>query len=375
MKKLIEFEKVNKLWNIKFKNIPVWSYIRGSFASQFLPYKGKFKVTYRDFFGFFLFTSLIFKKNQLIFFVTGRQDLLDYAESIIKSDFSNKKTVFFIRNEGEVLGNSFFIELIRFFCRKFLWVIYYLTFKKLKNKFLEMDQTINTNLIKDLIGDYIFYRFIYFFLKKHTVIYSNCVVPRVARYLKDLDVSELQHGVIHMEHLDYVDVPYIQNDFICYSDIVKNNLLKWGYSGNISVINKRSLTRDISYNVVVFTTVDEEYSLSIQNIVKSFDNIKIFLKKHPRDLYPYQIGVDCFLKNVTPLQVNIPILPDTSMISDCFLNSKYFVYYALNGDENMIRKYIIDKYNIYNKVCSFDVVIGEKNLLNFLYRLKLDEVE
>lgn len=377
MKKLIEFEQANKLWEIKFKDIPIWSYIRGSFASQFLPYKGKFKVTYRDFLGFFLFISLFFRKNQVIFFITGRQDLLMYAESIIESNFNDKKAIFFIRNEGEILGNSFFIEFFRFFCRKFLWITYYLRFKQLKNKFFEVDETINTDLIKDAIGDYIFYKIIYSFLKKHTVIYSNCVIPRVARYLEWFDASELQHGVIHKEHLDYINVPYIQNNFICYSDIVKNNLIKWGYSGNISVINKKSLMHDIRYNFVIFTTVDACYSLSTQNIVKSFKSVsdKIFIKKHPRDIYSYKIEIDGFLTDVTPLHVNIPILPDTSMISDCFLNSKYFIYYSLDGDKESLRQYILEKYNIYEKFCDFDIIIGEKNLLIFLQGLELDEIK
>lgn len=367
IEKIIQFEMDKKIWDRKFKNIPVWSYLRGSFFSQYLPYKYKMKISLSDVIGLLKFFSLFFLKKRIIVFVSGRKDLINYSYEVVQ--YYNMKSIYFIRDEGDIKGNVFFLEVFRFFCRKFLWVFFYSEKKYLVNYFIENEPEVNTNPIKDLIGDYIFYKIIKWILKRHDVIYSNCVIPRVARYLKDFNTIEIQHGVIHVNHLDYVYVPYIKSKFVCFSNSINVSLKEWHYSGLVEVIEKKPKIVDISYNIVFFTTVDKHYSLSIQKIIKMFPVCNYFkFKKHPRDNFNYDMEINNnIINNISPVEVRFPVLPDTSMISDCFLNNKEFIYYSLGGDKSQVREYLLNKYNIYGNPSKFYIFTSENELYDFLY--------
>lgn len=354
MEKLFQLEKEKKIWNVFYKNIPVWSYMRGAWYGQFLPYNPNLKVSLRDVKGFLLFISLLFCKNKVVIFVSSRKDLIDYALLVANKKYSEKKVILFTRSESDIKGNVFILELIRFFFRKFSWIFSCFSYLRIIKEIKTKVPDCNGKLLKDLIGDYYFNNFLSLFLDNaYAVLYSNAVVPRVERYMNLYNSIELQHGVVHKGHLDYVNVPHISNYFYCYSDLVKKDLAIWGFSGKVDVVEKeRSLIKE-KYSIVIFSTVDVSYSKLIEEFCEqnSKVNNKIRVKLHPRDQYPYtQKVLDLCVKAITPLEVGIPILPDTSMISDCFLNDKYFIYLSLNSySEEDNYSYLVDKYNIYNE--------------------------
>ncbi|MDC5637024.1 hypothetical protein OIN80_17680, partial [Acinetobacter baumannii] len=331
MEKLFKFEKDTNIWSILYKNVPIWSYMRGAFYGQFLPYMPSFYLTFRDFKGFIVFLSLFWRKDKVVIFVSGRKDLIDYALTVASKKFNNKHILLFTRSEKGLAGNVFLIEVIRFIFRKISWFFVYFSYTK---KLKEIERKVgvsNKKLLKDLIGDYYFNYFLFAFLRKvKVVLYSNAVIPRVERYMNLYNSIELQHGVVHKEHLDYVNVPYISNKFFCYSNLVKIDLERWGFSGKVEVVEKVKTSANIKYKVAIFGTVDPNYSKIIEELCEKYNNI--YIKLHPRDSYQYKDKLQKLcVKTLSPLEVEIPILPDSSLISDCFLNNKFFIYLTLNS--------------------------------------------
>ncbi|MDN8175561.1 hypothetical protein ABTH99_09385 [Acinetobacter baumannii] len=353
MQNLFRFERDKKIWDISYKGVPVWSYLRGSFYGQYLPYKPNFRFSIEDVKGFLTFFSLLWRSNDVIIFVSARKDLIEYSLLVANNQFSVKEPIVFTRSENGVRGNVFIIEVVRFLFRRFCFFFFLFSYYILIKKINSVGVKVNKRLVRDLIGDYYFNRFLMVFLRNSkAVLYSNAVVPRTERYNNFYNSIEVQHGVIHEEHLDYVNVPYISNKFICYSNTVKEELKGWGFSGDTIIVRKEKTTVSIKYDVIIFGTVDPIYSKFIEEICGRLillgRNVKV--KLHPRDSYLYSKQVlDNCVVNVSPLEARFPILPDTSLISDCFLNCKEFIYYSVNNKVKYdIYDYLINKYNIYD---------------------------
>ncbi|MDO4693267.1 MAG: hypothetical protein Q4A62_01395 [Eikenella sp.] len=380
IKQIIQFEEKNSVWNIFFKHIPVWSYLRGAFNQQHLPYKPKIKFAWSDIRGLYTFCSLIWKKNHVVVFISARPDLIEYTKLCLQKKFPTEEKIIFYRTEI-LQGNTFFIESLRFIFRKLFWLLHLNFYKSTILELKIIEKKNKYSQIKDLIGDYYFNYFLSFFLKNSVaVLYSNAVIPRTERYLNLYHSIEIQHGVIHNAHLDYIHSPFIKNKLYCYSKLVQKNLTDWKFSGKVIVIPKIPKKESIiKKEIVIFSTVDQRYSKLIEELsymmeLKGWDfNIKL----HPRDLYPYQRSLkEKFLNEIDPLSVKIPILPDTSLISDCFLNNKYFIYLSTGSKKNIeeIRSYLIEKYYIYeNRNINFDIAFDLGQLIKKMEKVYEDE--
>lgn len=372
VEKLFQLENEKKLWEFFYKEIPLWSYLRGNFYGQFLPYNPNLKFSSEDLKGFIIFLTLLWKKDLVVIFVTSRKDLVDYSHLVANAKYPLSEKLIFTRSENGAKGNVFILESIRFLFRKFCWVFCWFSYNKKNKELNETGLNFDKNMLKNLIGDYYFNYFLNIFLNNtKAIIYSNAVIPRTERYSSLYNSFEIQHGVIHKEHLDYVNVPYVSNKLICYSEKIKDNLSRWGFSGHVEVCAKETSTLSYNYNVLIFGTVSTVYSEFVERLcgeLKSL-NIDFKVKLHPRDLYNYSRNVfeNC-VKEASPLEAIYPVMPDTSLISDCFLNGKKFIYFSVDGvNKTYINNCLLEKYNVYSDFeQNFDICVDVREVLRVL---------
>ncbi|KAA0014609.1 hypothetical protein F0A17_02905 [Billgrantia pellis] len=352
IEKVIKLEDNCHLWEVKYRGIPVWSYIRGVYFSQYLPYKAKVKFSTADIFAFFTFLTMRFRNVKVVFFLPAREDVISYQKDVVCA-FKISNPITFIRAEGGETGNVFFIELLRFIFRKISFLFCYSEYKRLRSEVwseLSFDPSIP---LRNFLGDYYFLKLIVFFLKGKKVYYTNCVVPQVERFENSLDSCELQHGVIHSEHLDYSYVPYVKNSVIVYSEHYLNVLEKIKFSGKAVVVRKSVYKNDIFFDCIIFTTINLKYCSLVDELFKSLNShdliSRLYVKKHPRDNYAYQfLKKEKILLKASPLDAKIAILPDTSLIINMVEVKKEFIYLHLENisveeiKETLYRKYKVD---------------------------------
>lgn len=271
-------------WALKFKDVSVWHYFRAYYNGfRQTPYKSKWKCGREDFLAFIKFVYLIFKRKKIIA-VFSRDEIVDYSKNIVNDNF------FMLKRAEQKPGNSFFIESIWFLFRKITWLFFYREYLNILRDLNNFDKDFSWPFheVKNLIGDYYFNFFLKIFIKDK-VYYTNCLIPKIERYMGLHDSYEIQHGVIHDSHFDYVNIPngIIKNKIIVWSDFWKEKLIDYGYSGEILVENKfDNFNRPGDQGLIVFGTVDNEFSKKIDEFFLIYENFSY--QRHPRDYYKYK---------------------------------------------------------------------------------------
>lgn len=329
-------------WDLNIKNVSVWHYFRFEFndvkVTKFYP---KIRVGFIDFIYLVKFVFLPFSSANNVYFICGRNDLLDLVHSM-----SESKDIIFIRDEGlGIKGNSFFIEAVRWFLRKLSPILFRRDFNNLKEQLNTKgipSDIFNENLCS-AVGDYYFNSIIRFFLSGKNVYFTNCIVPKIEKSQGLMNSYELQHGVIHRYHPDYaeLDDSFYKIVLICWGEFWLNKLRDMNFNGLIEIgpdpYQDSDGKLDIINEVGIFTTVDDSVSKLIESYIMNVEtNTKFYVQKHPRDNYLY--GFDNsekvkFVTNTKPDNYKTIIMHDSTLAFYCVRKSLYFYYLAAENED------------------------------------------
>ncbi|HBN6202652.1 TPA: hypothetical protein L3M66_001216 [Vibrio parahaemolyticus] len=326
-----------KLWKVNYKGCSVFGYIianvEGKRVTRFSP---KIRLSIKDIEGFLRFLSIPFLNDDtVVVCIPDRKDLHDFVEQY----FQGKKLVKFVRAEVGY-GNSFLIEALRKLSR-LIFKFFLIPHKNrlIKELGLEKNKIIK-NDIESFLGDYYFNKIIALFFKNKKVYYSNCVVPKIEKYMGLMNSTEIQHGVIYKDHFDYanMDRNYLYGKFLAWNkywaDILRNEcnyplpIEHGSFTGELIDLKRREK------GILILTTVSEEFSI---NIINYFNFKDVTLRKHPRDYFPYkQRGFVGKVENYTPLAAYDKIVcSDTTIIKSLVDAGYYFSYLGLSSESDV----------------------------------------
>lgn len=331
-------------WDVVFRGVTIWPYLRFKYQEKRVT---AYKNSYRFRVSALLLPLLLIIYGRVlrrpVISVVGRRGMLDY----VRSEFAGIKYLLVSRSE-QVPGNSLLIEAVWFVFRKLSWrfvrseynaVCILLESKGIDSLYYESD-------VKAAIGDYFYNCFISFFIRG-PVYYTNCLIPKIERYMGRMDSIEIQHGVIHKEHMDYanIDRKYIKNLLLVWNSHWKDRLGDIGYGGDLIVSGHDYVATDDRFErhgVTLFTTVDEGFSCKV-DAYKGGEVIR--LQKHPRDYFSY--SNDSYEIVVAGERLTAyAICHDTTLIYYFLKNSVFFVYLlSPNEDEAEAAFRLNEKYN------------------------------
>lgn len=349
-----------KLWKVNYKGCSVFGYIianiEGKRVTNFSP---KIRLSINDIKGFLKFLIVPFlKDDSIIICIPDRKDLHDFVEQY----FQGKRVIRFFRAEVGY-GNSFFIEAFRKLSRLF-FKIFFISHKNRLLKDLDLeDNKVIENDIENFLGDYYFNKIVAFFFRNKKVYYSNCIVPKIEKYMGLMNSTELQHGVIYKEHFDYanMDGKYLYGEFLAWNNywanILKNEcnyplpIAHGSFSGESIDLDRREK------GILILTTVSQEFSI---NIINHFNHKNVTLRKHPRDYFPYkQKGFVGKVENYTPLASYDKIIcSDTTIIKSLVDAKCYFFYLRLSSESEVeINMKLKEKYQAEVSI-NYEIICG-----------------
>lgn len=338
LEELIGFEKKHKLWEHKLFGYPLWIHCREPLLSSAIMVKRKirrpslggmiksFLLTIK-----FLVTQYRYEK---VFFLMERAELLEvYIQE------KNPKKILFLNPEqesvyegGDYVSSDFF-SLLRFVSRKISYLIFR---KKYKNIVKELKREDLNIYIKDAFGDALFLRFLSLLLsKKNEKIYTGAVIPIGEKFVNALNSLEVQHGVIHPNHIGYIALPEVKNKLLLYSNRYEKMMRDCGYIGKLELheYKKAFLEKKSSryFPIVIYTQPTLDMQESVKSFFKEFNPIDCFIQKHPKDYFEYEIDEKYFVLGTIPSEVGNPIMYTSSIVEnftlyerDCYIyNLKY----------------------------------------------------
>lgn len=341
-------------WDVEFRGVTVWPYLRFNYQDK--------KVTaYRKDFHFqfsaLLIPFLLAIKSGLfkrpVVSVVARPALLDY----VRSEFVGEDFLLISRSE-QIVGNSLLVESVWFLFRKLAWWFVRSEYEELCHQLDSkgIDARQHEADLKIAIGDY-FYNFFISFFVRGRVYYTNCLVPKIERYMGLMDSVEVQHGIIHSGHMDYanIDGRYIKNSLLVWSDRWADRLRSIGYGGHLIVANHDFITVDEQLKrdgITVFTTVENNFSCMIDSYKGS---LELRLQRHPRDYFCYSNGLYKYVVGAEK-QTAFAICHDTTLIFYFIKNSVFFVYLMTGCEkEDDVVNRLREKY---------DAILGEDYLVS-----------
>jgi len=330
-------------WDVKFRGVTIWPYLRFNYQEKRITaYKNnyRFKISALLLPVFLVIHSCLRKRP--VVSVVARSGMVDY----VQTEFASEHVLLVFRSE-QLPGNALFVEAMWVLFRKLSWrfvrseyddVCRFLDSKGIESRKYESD-------IKTAIGDYFYNYFISFFVRGR-VYYTNCLIPKIERYMGLMDSVEIQHGVIHEEHMDYANIEskYIKNSLLVWSSQWEERLKSIGYGGELIVANHDYISIDDRVErsgITIFTTVDEGYSCKVDAFKGSFP---VRLQKHPRDYFSYTNNR--FVEVVAGEKLTAyAICHDTTLIYYFLNNSVFFVYLlSPNEDEAVVVRRMNEKY-------------------------------
>jgi hypothetical protein len=259
------------------------------------------------------------KKYDKVFFLMERAELLE-----VYHQEKNQKKILFLNPEQENIYqgkdaiSSDFFSLLRLVSRKSAYLIFYKKYKMIVNTlklpFIEP-------YIKDAFGDALFLKFLSIILsKKNQKIYTGAVIPIGEKFINTLNSCEVQHGVIYPTHIGYIGIPKVENTLILYSKRYEDILYKEGYIGKLEVNNyKKSFfekTSNRHFPMVIYTQPLFEMQKKIDNFFKVYKPTNVFIQKHPKDYFFYDIASKYFVSATTPFEVQYPIMYLSSVMEN-----------------------------------------------------------
>lgn len=325
-------------WDMRFKGVPSYPYLRSLLpGNKLTAFRPKVRASWEDLHGLLSLFLLGFRSKRTVVFVPDRKEMLRLA-----SEKFPENSVIFIRREVQG-GNVFFIETIR--------AAFRLYSKVFIGDFFQLKDPRLISRSHDFIGDVLFNQYIlYPLLRRHSVFFTNCVVPLCEKYQRLYDSCEIQHGIIYNGHHDYTDIPVHINvgPILAWNDFFVS-VLKDGckFPGAVESANfefYEDMSSEPTKYGLILTTVDDYIS---DVIIQQLNQENLILRRHPRDDYDYHAFTGK-IDDGAPLRRYTRIFcSDTTLIFSLKFHGLFFHY--LPSREEVGRNVIIrlkEKYNV-----------------------------
>jgi len=376
---LIALEKKYHLWEYKLFKYPLWIHCREPLLNTGIMIDRK--INRPTVFGMvksFLLTMKFLitqKKYAKIFFLMEREELLE----IYKIE-KNKKKILFLNNEqekiydGEDYISSDFFNLLRYISRKISFIIFYKRYQTIIHDLKKIHKDLDVDkYIKIAMGDALFLKFLSLILtKKNEKIYTGSVIPMGEKFINCLHSYEVQHGVIHQSHTGYIGIPKVNNTLILYDNRYEKLLLDKGYQGKLTVqqYKKTFFEKQTNryYPVVIYTQPILKMQEEINRLLKHYTTLEVYIQKHPKDYFNYDIDNKYFITATTPFEVGYPIMYVSSIIENFTLYNKDCYIYDLKYGALKVE----DILEIYMQSSTSRLIIDE-NLNHILHIIEKKE--
>lgn len=354
---LIVFEHEYDVWELTLFGYPLWIHCRepllaGGMMAERKIMRPKSIDMMKSFMKTmkFLFTQ---KKYDKVFFLMERTELLE----IYKRERSANKLLFLnheqerVYEETDYIGSEFF-NLLRFISRKVAYRIFRKKYKKSMGYLKNIEFNIKLDkYIQNALGDALFLQFISLILsRKNQKYYTGSVIPMGEKFLNRLNTYEVQHGVIHSRHVGYIGLPEVKNNLIIYSSRYKTLLEKHGYRGPL-VLNEYKKTffekkTKRHFPIVIYTQPTLEMQEEVSRFMKHRVPKNVFIQRHPKDYYNYDIESCYFVTGTTPFEVGHPIMYISSVIENFTLYDRTCYIFDLDYPsidlDNFLKIYTVD---------------------------------
>lgn len=377
---LIEKEKLYKLWEITFFGYPLWVHCRdglskGSIHIGFKQNKPKIKdlliSTYKTF-KFFVRQ----KKYKKVYFLADRMELLEsYRED------NEQKKILFIhfekikrnRNIDIEYISADFLNVIRFIFRKSVYLFFFKVYKK---SLRSCRGLCSNQQIKIAMGDALFLRFLSLCFDSHIEkYYAVAVIPPGEKFLNRLNSFEIQHGVIHKNHVGYMGIPEVKNTLIVYHQNYKKLLCNEKYMGKLNLIEYKKTFLQKTSSRIFCAVIYTQPIIGMQKAIESFFTINnpenIWIQRHPKDTYCYNISEKYFVEDTIPNEVDYPICYTSTIIENFLIMGKNCLIYDIEDKEinihSVLSVYIQDnsvKLIYFNSLNKIDKYIKEEKSKN-----------
>lgn len=362
LEELIQLEGRYGFWRITLFDYPLWSNIRPHFVANaiLLPPPIK-KVQLRAIIsGLFDLASLAIKSifNRRVFprvwvFIPNRIDQTEAIKYIVHEE----KIVFLTFETDQptrlthIRAELFFA--IRVFLRIFpsrLFLVFIIS--KMRMVEIALNKPIERSILRDAIGDALFCKLLWFIAEALDlkIIYSTTLIPPGAKLEKKLAhrLVELQHGIIHPQHFGYVGLPESHQTIIVYNSKYENFLRSIKFSTKIQTIEfktwRQTKCPHVLFPVVIFTQPNELVQNQISYALKNFSDLPIYLQRHPRDWYYYEIDESRFIQVSKLHEVAFPVLHSTTLIEDFLMAGKQIWLFSGSADSNPHVRFLTQGY-------------------------------
>jgi len=354
---LIVFEHEYDVWELTLFGYPLWIHCRepllaGGMMTERKIMRPKSVDMMKSFLKTmkFLFTQ---KKYDKVFFLMERTELLE----IYKREKSANKLLFLnheqerVYKETDYIGSEFF-NLLRFISRKVAYRIFRKKYKESMGYLKNIEFNIKLDkYIKNALGDALFLQFLSLILsRKSQKYYTGSVIPMGEKFLNRLNTYEVQHGVIHSNHVGYIGLPEVKNNLIIYSSRYRALLEKHGYRGPL-VLNEYKKTffekkTKRHFPIVIYTQPTLEMQEEVSRFMKHHVRKNVFIQRHPKDYYNYDIESYYFVTGTTPSEVGHPIMYISSVIENFTLYDRTCYIFDLDYPsidlDNFLKIYTVD---------------------------------
>ena len=334
--KIILLEKKYKLFKQRFKNYSIWPYYRMYFYYS-ISYELKildksvnnFKINLKYLkksLNIFNLKKLLEKKDYFILEHprSNKNNIDIYTYDIVKYLGEENCSFFSFSQNGKIEKKNrvIILDLIKIFAKVISKFFYFFvktdnSFQDFLKEFREINEIKYLNLYKrytlELIIQYYFFYFLLKIKKPKKVIlvvsYYNMPLIFAAKNL-NIEVIEMQHGIISKYHLGY-HYPYYESDF--FPEYLFTFSKFWNKSasypspniknvGNnfLYVKNKKSKKQKNTILIISQATIGVKLENFILKNMKFFKNYKIYFKLHPNEFDNYKLKYEKLinLKNV-----------------------------------------------------------------------------
>jgi len=369
---LVVLEKKHDLWKYTLFDYPIWIHCREPLVSSGMMAQRKinrphFIIMLKSFFQTLIFLMQQ-KKYDKVFFLMERAELLE----IYNQDKSNQKLLFLNREQDKIYAkndyiSSDFLSLLRLLSRKISYIIFRKKYNKIVKKLYDIGCEASLNeYVKIALGDALFLKFLSFILsKKNKKYYTGAVIPMGEKFVNALNSYEVQHGVIHPAHIGYIGLPEIKNSLILYSRRYETIMNNCRYKGNLIVneYKRAFFEKDVKryFPIVIYTQPTKEMQESVNEFIKKSQSKNLFIQKHPKDYFDYDIDAEYFVTATTPFEVGYPIFYLSSVIENFTLYNKRCYIYDLEYTGINLEEFL----SIYTRGSTSKIIIH--NNLTWLY--------
>jgi len=342
-------EKKYSLWEHTLLGYPLWIHCREPLCTCAI--MATRKITYPTVFEMFksVYMTIKFlfsqKRYSRVYFLMERAEILE----IYRTDNTHNKLLFLNREQENVYEkndyiSSDFFNVLRLLSRKIAYILFYKKYRDLmkKLKLIGYDEVLNS-YVKTALGEAFFLKFLSLVLSQDIEkYYSGCIIPPGEKFLNRLNSNEVQHGVIHSEHIGYIGVPEVKNNLVLYAQRYKEVLNKLGYKGNLIIIEykKSFFLRETKrfFPIVIYTQPLLKMQEGINHFFQHYKPRGVYIQKHPKDYFEYDIPAHYFVTATIPKEVGAPIVYTSSIIENFTLYDRTcYIYDISEGEFDLVQ--------------------------------------